>query len=203
MSFHWQESHAMRTKRWIPKRALLGVALLVGLSGCTPDFATDSEANVILRILSIEGESGEDQELGAFINSDVVPIFNDNATVDLQALPKNPNLTGAAPFEDVLVTRYEVRYIRSDGHNREGVDVPYRITGGLSTLVPYDGDATEVAFVVVRHQAKFEPPLSNLVDEPVVLTCIAEITLHGQTTSGRAVSTRGFLTINFANFADN
>jgi hypothetical protein len=175
--------------------------LTAGLSGCTPDFATDNEANVILRIVNITGEAGEDAEEGAFINSDVSPIFNDNASVELQALPKNPNLTGAAPFEDVLVTRYEVRYIRSDGHNREGVDVPYRITGGLSTIVPYDGEG-EVAFVVVRHQAKFEPPLSNLVDEPVVLTVIAEITLHGQTTTGRAVTARGFLTINFANFAD-
>ena len=200
----------MRTKRWIPKLAMFGAvpALLAGLSGCTPDFVTDNEANVILRIVTIAGESGADAEEGAFINSDVVPIFNDNARVELQALPKNPNLTGAAPFEDVLMTRYEVRYIRSDGHDREGVDVPYRITGGLSTLVPYDGTG-EVAFVVVRHQAKFEPPLSNLVDSgqqafnPVILTCIAEITLHGRTTTGRGVSVTGFLTINFADFANN
>jgi hypothetical protein len=194
----------MRTKRWIPKRlalAALSALLAAGLSGCTPDFVTDNEANVILRIVDIIGESGEDEDPGAFINSDVSPIFNDNARVGLQALPKNPNLATASPFEDVLVTRYEIRYIRSDGHNREGVDVPYRITGGLSTIVPYDGEA-EVAFVVVRHQAKFEPPLSNLVDEPVVLTVIAEITLHGQTTTGRAVTAKGFLTINFANFAD-
>jgi hypothetical protein len=104
----------------------------------------------------------------------------------------------------VLVERYEVRYFRSDGLNEEGVDVPFRISGGLSVLVPADGEA-EVAIVLVRHQAKFEPPLSNLrgaFGGENVLSTTAEITLHGRTTAGQAVSTRGFVRINFADFAD-
>jgi hypothetical protein len=196
----------MRTKRPGRLRTLAAASLaaLFGLThgGCTPDFAEDGQATVILRILEIQAESGEDEDLGPFLNSDVNPIFNDNAVVTLEALPKNPNFTGEADFESVLATRYEVRYMRSDGQGREGIDVPYRITGGLSTLVPF-GDTADVAFVVVRHQAKFEPPLANLGGgNPVVLTCVAEITIHGRTTSGREVRATGFLTINFADFDD-
>jgi hypothetical protein len=197
----------MRTKRpgWLRTLAAASLAALFGLphGGCTPDFAEDSQATVILRILEIEAEAGDDPQASAFLNSDVDPIFNDNATVTLEALPKNPNFTADADFESVLVSRYEVRYLRSDGQSREGIDVPYRITGGLAQLVPF-GDTAQVSFVVVRHQAKFEPPLSNLrgAQNPVVLTCVAEITLHGRTTSGREVRVSGFLTINFADFAD-
>ena len=197
----------MRSTRpgWLRTLAVASLAAVFGLphSGCTPDFAADNQSNVILRFVEMEAESGADNELGAFLNSDVRPIFNDNVSITLEALPKNPNFELEAPLESVLVTRYEVNYRRSDGLNREGVDVPYRITGGLSTLVPFN-DTADVVFVVVRHQAKFEPPLTNLAGaaNPVVLTMVAEITLHGQTTSGRAVSARGFLTINFADFAD-
>jgi hypothetical protein len=197
----------MRTKRpgWLRTLAAASLAALVGLphSGCTPDFAAANESTVILRIVEIQAEAGDEPDPGAFLNSDVSPVFNDNATVTLEALPKNPNFTGDANFESILVSRYEVRYLRSDGQSREGIDVPYRITGGLAQLVPF-GDEADVAFVVVRHQAKFEPPLANLVGagNPVVLTCVAEITIHGRTTSGREVRATGFLTINFADFAD-
>ena len=77
-----------------------------------------------------------------------------------------------------------------------------------------DGDSTdaegEAAIVVVRHQAKEEPPLRNLRFNTGLgsgggtdlFTVIAEITVHGRTGNGRAVSTMGRLQINFADFAD-
>jgi hypothetical protein len=196
----------MRSTRpgWRRTHVLASLVALFALAhgGCTAEFAEDSQATVILRILEMEAEAGDDPQPSAFLNSDVRPIFNDNVTITVEALPKNPNVAVDAFHEDVLVQRYEVNYRRSDGQNREGIDVPYRITGGVSTLVPY-GDDAEVVFVVVRHQAKFEPPLTNLAGPGgVVLTVVAEITLHGQTTSGRAVTARGFLTINFADFSD-
>lgn len=197
----------MRSTRpgWLQTLALASLAALFGLahSGCTPDFAADNESSVILRIVEMETEAGEQADTSVFLNSDVRPVFNDNVIVTVETLPKNPNFELDAPFEAVQVTRYEVVYHRSDGQNREGIDVPYRITGGLSTLVP-SGSTADVAFVVVRHQAKVEPPLSNLAGpRGVVLTTIAEITLQGRTTSGQAVSASGFLTINFADFADS
>jgi hypothetical protein len=183
---------------------LMALVLGMPLGGCTPDFGETGNAPVLLRIVSIATEEGENAEEGAFLNSDVTPIFNDNAVVTLEVLPKNPRLGGDLRLQDVLVERYEVRYIRSDGLDTEGIDVPFRISGGLSVLVPAGEDA-EVAFVLVRHQAKFEPPLSNLrgaFGGENVLSTTAEITLHGRTTAGQAVSTRGFVRINFADFAD-
>jgi hypothetical protein len=79
----------------------------------------------------------------------------------------------------------------------------------MATLVPV-GEGAEAVIMVVRHQAKLEPPLRNLafVTPTVngggqgILTTIAEITVHGRTTSGKGVSAQGRLTISFADFAD-
>jgi hypothetical protein len=183
---------------------LSALLLAVSAVGCTPDFGENGDAPVLLRVVSIETEEGQEEESGAFLNSDVSPIFNDNVTLTVEALSKNPRITGNLPLQDVLVERYEVRYIRSDGLNTEGVDVPYTISGGLSVLVPMNGEA-DVVLVLVRHQAKFEPPLSNLrgaVGGDIVLSVTAEITLHGRTTAGDAVTTRGLVRINFADFAE-
>ena len=63
--------------------------------------------------------------------------------------------------------------------------MPYTITGSLTALVGgrRERDAT-VALDLVRHQAKLEPPLSNIVNLQVV-TMFADVTLYGQTISGR------------------
>lgn len=177
--------------------------------GCTADFATQSDADVILRITKIIGVQGNTDDEGDVLLSDVDPVFNDNATITFQSIPKNGNLPELGQFNDVFLEQYEVRYIRSDGHNTEGVDVPYRFTGGMATMVPAGGTAP-ASILVVRHQAKLEPPLRNLAfviptvngGGQGILTVIAEITVHGRTTSGKAVSTTGRLTITFADFAD-
>lgn len=190
--------------------ALAAGTILLGLatSACTPDFATANQANVILRIVKVTGESGNTDEIGDFLNSDVVPVFNDNAILDFLLQSKNV-LVEAGPHDAVLLERYEVRYIRSDGRNNEGVDVPFRITGPMATLIQPDAEGS-AAIVVVRHQAKEEPPLRNLRFNSGLgtgggtdlLTVIAEITVHGRTGTGRAVSALGRLQINFADFAD-
>jgi hypothetical protein len=195
-------------------RLLSGVLACALISyACTPDFATESEADVILRISKILGLAGEDEDEGDVLFSDVTPIFNDNARITFQNIPKNANGPLLGQFNDVFMERYEVVYFRTDGRNVEGVDVPYRFTGGMATLVPAGGEA-EAVIMVVRHQAKEEPPLRNLAFLPQVnvnngagggqgiITVIAEITFHGRTTNNRAVTTSGRLTISFADFAD-
>jgi hypothetical protein len=189
-------------KRWT---VLLTLALGLPLSGCTPEFAETGNAPVLMRIVSIATEEGQEGESSAFLNSDVSPVFNDNAVVTVEVIPKNPRLVIDIPFQDVMIERYEVRYFRSDGLTEEGIDVPFTISGGLGVLARV-GSETEVAFVLVRHQAKFEPPLSQLRGSfggESVLSVTAEITLHGRTTAGEALSTRGFVRINFADFAES
>jgi hypothetical protein len=199
-------------KSWRNAMRLLSLVLVCAVLsfGCTADFATQSEADVILRITKIVGLEGENEEEGDVLFSDVVPVFNDNANLTFVVIPKNANGPVLGDFNDVFLERYEVRYIRSDGRNTEGVDVPYRFTGGMATLVPAGDTEAEAAIMVVRHQAKLEPPLRNLafVGPTVnggglgILTVIAEITVHGRTTSGKAVSATGRLTITFADFSD-
>lgn len=199
---------------------LLGPVVIAALAlapmGCTPDFVENSQADVILRIVSLEGQPGsEDADDGAVLISDICcAIFNDNIQVEVEVIPKNPNETlFLAQFNDVTLERYELRYVRSDGRNVEGVDVPYRISGPLSSLrVPAPGTGT-VSFIGVRHQAKLEPPLKNLEGVFLgdtgrfvfggagILTTYGELTIHGRTTSGKAVTAFGRIQIVFADFA--
>lgn len=196
---------------WRNAMRLLSLALVCAVLsfGCTADFATQSEADVILRITKIVGIEGEEDEEGDVLFSDVTPVFNDNARMTFDLVQKNRNAGVVSPLNDVFLERYEVRYIRSDGRNTEGVDVPYRFTGGMATLVPQAEEA-EAVIMVVRHQAKLEPPLRNLAfvgptgngGGQGLLTVVAEITVHGRTTNGKGVSAVGRLTITFADFAD-
>lgn len=193
------------------------------LAGCTPDFATENNSTLLLRIADIDGASATQAD-GDVLFSDVSDGFNDDAVVTLQLFRKNPTVVSSSPVEDVLLERYEVVYFRTDGRNTEGVDVPFRITGPLSGTLHSVGTTGEnqaqVVINVVRHQAKFEPPLSNLVgifvgglptdpSDPLVfpgqgiITAIAEITIHGITTNGKGgVSATGRLQVTFADFAD-
>jgi hypothetical protein len=186
---------------------VLGALLM---TACTPDFATQNSAQVLLRITNITAEAGGggDSGIGSVLNSDVSvegSVFNDNAILTVDLVNKNRNLDDSGPLNDVVIQRYEVVYTRSDGRNTPTVDVPVRITGPVNILVhATDESEVDIPIVVVRHQAKFEPPLRNLrgLGGALVLTCIAEITLHGTTTSGDVVTATGRLQINFADFAD-
>jgi hypothetical protein len=214
------ERNERRTAWRNPMRLMslfLGCALL-GF-GCTADFAKDGEADVILRIVELEGQPGNDDlDAGLPLFSDVCcGIINDNVGLTLDLIPKNQNPSQViTALNDVLLERYEVRYTRSDGRNQEGVDVPFRITGGLAGVVRV-GSETLTTITAVRHQAKLEPPLRNLhgifvtiPDNPsgtfsfpgaVILTTIAEITVHGRTTTGKAVRARALIEVTFADFA--
>jgi hypothetical protein len=203
----------MRLSRLPRAGALLSaVAASALLSfGCTADFATQSEADVILRITAVLGQPGSpDQDNGIPLFSDVCcGIINDNAQLTFDLIPKNQ--FALQNFNDVQLERYEVRFRRSDGHDVEGVDVPFSITAGMGGIVPVNGTLVTTV-VVVRHQAKLEPPLRNLHGVLVsngtftfggagILTTIAEITVHGRTTSGKVVTARTFLEVVFADFA--
>jgi hypothetical protein len=122
---------------------------------------------------------------------DIVPVV-----LKLQA--KNPN-SEITSSQMVLLKSYEVRYFRTDGRGVEGVDVPYRITGSLASSVE---DSATVPIEVVRRQAKLEPPLSTIY-QSTVLTAMAQVTIYGETVSGRRVSASGSFQIDFAEYGDD
>jgi hypothetical protein len=192
-------------------------AIALASGGCVPDWASQSDAPYILEIASITNADGT-----LPILSDVsFPVVNDNATVTVNIFRKNNNDSlGTSAVEHVYLKRYEVRYFRTDGRNTEGVDVPHRVSGALGNIrlhTPAAGEEIEaqVNLVIVRHQAKIEPPLKNLqggvlgdtnlgvLPQGFVLTMIAEVTIHGETVQGRAMEAKGFVDVSFADFPDS
>jgi len=179
--------------------AALAIGALTATS-CVPDWAKRGEAPTVLLMTAING--------GNTITSDV-RLSNGNVCPDIATLRvenhgKNPQGPSTGFRGDMTIERYEVRYIRSDGRNTEGVDVPYRITGSLAQEIQEEGAAT-VSLEIVRRQAKLEPPLANLAGggQAVVVTMFAEVTLWARSTiltTTNSVSAR--VQIDFADFND-
>ena len=199
--------HVHHLKR-IVLTAAIGAAAFVS-SSCG-EVARTGRSPVQLVIDSIGAASGEDTEFRAFLLSDVRregSTINDNGRASFRLLLKNPgNLTSPlapSPLNEVTLTRYRVRYIRSDGRNREGIDVPYSFDGGITATVSIQGGG-EAVFLLVRHSAKDEPPLRNMANAGGLdlLTVIGEITFYGRDQAGNDVTAVGNITISFADFAD-
>jgi hypothetical protein len=199
-----------------------GAALLaagaVSLSACTPEWARQNASPYVLEIAGING--------GATVNSDVgLPVTNDDVSVTVNIFRKNNNPSlGVSAVGHVSLESYQVRFLRSDGRNQEGVDVPFRITGALGNVrlhTPSAGGETEatVSLTLVRHQAKLDPPLRNFQIDPtsplnssgqgtaganfpgsVVLTTVAEITIYARTIEGDALQATGRVNVTFADF---
>ncbi len=101
------------------------------------------------------------------------------------------------------MTRYHVEYTRSDGHNVQGVDVPYAFDGAATGTIS-DAGGTTFAFVLVRASAKLEAPLVALVGGggQKLISTIATVTFYGQDQAGNQASVSGTISINFADWAD-
>jgi hypothetical protein len=168
-------------------------------------------ASSYLVIDTLEAASGADPgAFGATLSSDVITtvngsstFFSDPARVGFSLGMKDPG-AGSSPTTPtqnnfITVNRYHVRYIRTDGRNTEGSDVPYAFDGAFTVTV---SGATTAGFIVVRNQAKQEAPLAALVSNPIVVSTIAEITFYGHDQTGREVSAVGRMTVSFANFGD-
>ena len=179
---------------------LVTVVAVLGGTGCVPDWANQGDAPVFLLLTAINSGNVIDSDLRISSGS----VCPDTAVLRLENHFKNPGVTNTGFRHDITVNRYEVRYIRSDGRAAEGVDVPFHITGNLAQEVIEERTAT-LNVEVVRRQAKFEPPLSQLVvgGGPIVTTMFAEITVWGRTTTGQTTnSNTARVQIDFADFGD-
>jgi len=130
-------------------------------------------------------------------------IFDDPGVVTLRAPLKNLGNGTLSPTSnnDVTISRYHVEYIRADGRNTPGVDVPYPFDGAVTgTIVA--GTQTSFTFELVRHVAKQESPLVQLVRSSNIITTIARVSFYGQDRTGNAVSVTGDIQVNFGNFGD-
>jgi hypothetical protein len=190
--------------------ALAGILALTSLSGCT-NRQMDSTSPSYLILDSLRASTGDDP--GSFsgtLASDVVTngtIWEDNLEVTMRlgltdpGSQASPNVPTTTNF--ITVDRYRVEFIRSDGRNTPGVDVPYAFDGGMTLTVLPAGGSTIVT--LVRVQAKVEAPLLALASPAggnLVISTIARVTFYGRDQAGRAVSATGTIGVNFANYGD-
>lgn len=184
-------------------KAALGVIALV-LPCCTP------KPETVLAVTSISAVDTDGEPVGDLF-SDVCKgsayqcaASNDNALATFHAQAENP-YTDISHFGDIVVERYRVTYVRADGRNTPGTDVPYPFDGAVNFTVPVDGPPTSHPFMVVRHQAKLEAPLRTLAGGggAVVVSTIAQIDFYGrQVVGGKSVTARGYLNVTFGDFAN-
>jgi hypothetical protein len=205
-----------RRSRLAPRLALLGLAALTPLAGCT-SAQMSGQASSYLIVQNIQGASGaKPDEIGIPVSSDVltlvkkqvggqevlVPtIFEDIGTVTFRLGMKDPGLTPSST-NYITVTRYKVDFVRTDGRNTPGVDVPYGFHGGMTTTVT--DDVITSGFGLVRIQSKQEAPLKPLIGGggAIAISTIAEVTFYGTDQAGREVSASGRISVNFADWGD-
>ncbi len=112
--------------------------------------------------------------------------------------PTTPTAANAITF-----TRYRVEFVRADGRNVAGTDVPYAFDGGL-TMTVAGGEVSMAELTIVRAQAKEEAPLKNLVGGggAGTIATIARVTFYGTDAAGRPVRTEGGLDVDFSDWSD-
>jgi hypothetical protein len=202
---------------------LVALAAIVAAAVSCGDVIRQGRSPVYLVIDSLQARQGRPSgQLGGTLNSDVLTIvtspapcttaspcaviFNDIGSVSLRSSLKDIIGTTANPAapttnNDVTINRYRVSYRRADGRNTPGVDVPYGFDGATTVTIPAGGSAS-ASFEIVRHVAKEESPLVQLINSPVIISTITDVTFYGHDQVGNEISVTGSILIDFGNFGD-
>ena len=201
---------------WMKRTATRGAGLamsalvLAGAVSCGHQ-NTDSSSPSYLYIESLLAYPGSAPNASPAntLQSDVITkgtIYEDFAIVKLRMQIKDIGSANAPTLptvtNSITVTRYHVNFVRADGRNTPGVDVPYPFDGGATATI--DANGQTLTILLVRAQAKLEMPLSALQGNggASVISTIAYITFYGQDQNGNAVSVTGTVSVNFADWAD-
>lgn len=219
-------------RRWVragllARMALVAAAIGPVAAGCTSAQIDNGKATSYLIISSLEGASGaKPSEFSNVVASDVltcvkvssasassvcptdhVPtVFADGGKVTLSLALKDPGAasspTTPTTANYITVTRYHVEFVRADGRNTPGVDVPYPFDGAMTVTIDDSGGIG--AFTLVREQAKEQAPLKALVGYGGAnsISTIANVTFYGADQAGRSVSVTGSISVNFADWGD-
>jgi hypothetical protein len=209
-----------RSRRFL--RLLAAVAAAAApLAGCTQaQQVGESPAYLIVDALGASSGAEPDKVSGT-LSSDVITfvkqqvngqevrvptVYADPAEVTFRLGLKDPGTaespTTPSSANFITLKRYRVTFVRSDGRNTPGVDVPYPFDGGMTGTVT--GSGTTMDFTIVRVQAKEEAPLKALAGGggAVFISTIAEVTFYGTDQAGREVSVTGTISVNFADWGD-
>ena len=154
----------------------------------------------------LQGASGaQPQAFSTFLESDVVTkgsVYEDPGQVTLHVAMKDTTSTGPSSVNAITIERVHVDYVRSDGRNVQGVDIPYSFDGAVTGTI--GADTSSLVFVLVRAQAKVEAPLMALrtAGGALIISTIAHVTIYGHDQAGNSVSVSGSITVSFADWAD-
>jgi hypothetical protein len=199
---------------------LMGLAAVIAASVSCGDVVRQGSSPVFLVIDSLTGTRGGvgAGTPGTTLISDVITnriapapcstdapcptIFGDTGSVTLRAPLKDasPGLTPTTNNE-VTINRVHVEYIRADGRNTQGVDVPFAFDSAVTGTVPAGGNLT-LGFELVRNVAKEEAPLAQLRSSSNFISSIARVTFFGVDRVGNQIQVTGQLSIEFGNFGD-
>ena len=192
------------------------VGLVLTLPACSSTLSGTSSSYLIIDSLDAQaGANAAGTGFGGSLESDVCTfdpqtqscgIPEDLGRVSMTMALKDPGsqtvANVASELNFITVRRYHVQYIRTDGRNVPGVDVPYPFDGGVTMTVGLGG--AEQNFILVRVQSKEEAPLRALrfLSGSVAISTIAQVTFYGTDQTGRDVSVTGNINVNFADWAD-
>jgi hypothetical protein len=189
-----------RIRRAVALRAVALTAVLL-VPSCGQAVRTGQGSSYLI-LTTLADATGSNVVLSDVLNVDpttgVKSVKNDPGTATFLLAMKDPT-SGLTPSDvnSITLTQYHVQYVRSDGHNVEGVDVPYAFDGAVTVTV---SGTSSVGFMLVRDQAKLEAPLAAMASGNQVMTAIAHITFYGHDQAGRDASVTGDIEITFANF---
>jgi hypothetical protein len=193
-------------------RRLAGALVLAALTASCGDLTRQGTGSSYIILNALEAASGANPTtFGGTLQSDVltvvddVPtIFNDVGRARMTLAMKDPGTadtpTIPTPNNFITLNRYRVQYIRADGRNVPGVDVPFPFDGAVTSTI--GAGETTAGFEIVRHAAKAEAPLAALARNGIIISTLAEVTFYGRDQTGREVIVTGRITIDFGNFGD-
>lgn len=196
-----ERSEERRKAVWGGRRVAAGALTLacMTLSSCS-EMVRTGQASSYLVISTLTGGSQGDTTVESDVISNDGTVFTDTGQVTLLLQMKDPTGAGPSPNNAITLTQYRVEFIRSDGRNTPGVDVPFPFTSGVTATVA--GSST-VGFTLVRLQSKEEAPLRALRfgGGAGIISTVARITFYGHDQTGREVSVTGNLDVTFADWA--
>ena len=173
------------------------------LLSCHNTLGVNDKSGVFLIVTRIVGTDalGDDAD---YLASDVETgglggYLTDPIMITLEAKLKRPEpiIPGASYKTSVIIDRYTITYT-----SPEGDPVPAAFEGRLAVVCEIDA-SVDIKIVAVRAEAKTVVPLSLLEDTLNVYWTVAEIRVIGHDLEGNAVEATGFISIYFADWADN
>jgi hypothetical protein len=190
--------------------AIAALALiLINLPGCSKiENLSDSASKLICELIVGEDLEGNSDSTTIFI--DVITssgsIVNDNATATLSVVLLDPLVGAGTHYQDVTVDQIDIEYSRSDMPDAvQGKDIPYNFSQKVYARIPVAG-SIDLPFIIVRHAAKFESPLVELVNmgQEKILKLEVRVTFHAVDGAGHRVKEAvGAVSVWCANFADD